>query len=169
MTKLVKDKSGKLIDQCRATHLKQAQSMLKAKADILEGNMISIDPASKSMGMSVFAQGEYQRYYLIKCEDPKAGIGERLYSMYNQLPDLEEVGTMVVELVRPRTGHIYLTWAAALCMIKYGPKNVIELSTGAWHKIKPDDYIKSDVLDSRLIGDFTIRICKEDDDGFINN
>lgn len=154
----------KLIEKCRLTHLKQAKAILKYKDLIMNGTMMSVDPSSKSLGLNIYVNGEHQEAILIKCDDPSARIGVRLKSMYEKLPYNLDVDVMIIELVRPQTGHIYLTWAAALCIIKYGPKETLELSAGAWQKIKPTNYIKSDVLDSKLIGNFAITICKEDDE-----
>jgi hypothetical protein len=146
-----------LYDTLKGAHLKQANKILKHADKILGGTIISIDPSSKSMGWAVYTNGELVKAGVAKGE---GSIGERLQQIYEMLPNTEP-DLIITELVRSSTGHIYLSWSNGTVLARYGPEDVLEISTNLWKKAIDDSYYKSDVMDAKFLGLFAIKLCRE--------
>lgn len=150
-----------LIRKLKGTHLKQAKQILKLEKDIENGVFVVVDPSSKSCGVVI-----YDKMKEIYAEEiratPTRPIGIRLAEMQRNLPvmDGREV-VMLIEKVRSSTGHIYLTWSAGMLVSYFSPRKVVEVTTGAWKMSVDDTYIKSDLNDARAMGEFAIRLIRE--------
>ena len=149
-----------LYETLNGNYIKQADKIRKHSALILDGTLVSIDPGSNSMGWAIYTKGE-----LVKAGTASATqglrIGERIQQIFNELPEVDNVDMVATELVRSSTGSVYMVWSNGAPLAKYGPSEVVEITTGLWKKIVPPDYAKSDVRDAKMIGKFVIQIAQE--------
>ena len=113
------------------------------------------------MGYAIFKNGEMVDSGSAKYESP-GKIGKRLAGIFEELPELHDVGLVVTEKVRSSTGHVYLVWSNGTALAKYGPESVLEVSTKNWKRVCDHLYVKGDAADARYLGHFVLTLCLED-------
>lgn len=152
-----------LTEKLRGKEVKIVKDIEKLSDDILGGNFLAIDPASKSAGYALFSKGELVESGSI--EAPEGPIAVRLDYMRGELAKLigrKSIGAVAVEKVRSHTGHVFLTWSAGTLVSATKSPKVIEITTTMWKKnIDPKKYLKSDEQDAIEIGRFVVTIAKE--------
>jgi len=131
------------------------------------GTVLSIDPASKSLGYAIFEGGIQVEAGTLKTSE-KQPVGRRLFDLLDQLEDVirdyRPIDIMLIELVRSSTGHIFLTWAAGMAVAASDAPVVIEIPEKMWKKTIDDQWFKCDVQDAKYIAKLAFVIC-EDEDG----
>lgn len=142
------------------THKKIVEVLLNNKKLLLEQRWIAIDPASRSIGYALVEGGEVVEKGTIKTN--KKCIGERLNDLFHQLEDkFDDLSMVAVELVRPNSGHLYLTWGAGVVAAGTNAPLVIEIPTSMWAKRKDSGWAKTDVLDALYIAKLILTIVSE--------
>jgi len=142
------------------------RTVKKAKAQILNGKILAIDPASKTAGYALYDKGKLVTSGKLICK-PKEPIAVRLASLHEQIQDLldEDVSVVAIEQIRGTMAHAYLKFAVGAAMAASGRPLTFEVPINVWRAVAKATvgYEKSDDRDAELIGEALIRICSEDD------
>lgn len=135
----------------------------KPCGQILSGNMLAIDPASKSVGWAYYQEGELADSGTIEVPG-KLPVQERLHELYrvvyNGLKDIMP-DVLVIERIRASNAHINLLWAVGTIIAACPAKVVIECNVSTWKKFCPNDYEKTDENDAIMIGHAAVECTRE--------
>jgi len=137
---------------------KTAKSIIKLKDTILNGTLLAIDPASKSVGYAVFEKGEL---HISGSYKASGSIGPRLKEIGDFLVQFEDPDVLAIEKVRTHSGHHMLTWGAGHAVGAVGAETTIEITCSMWKKVAGAQHIKSDENDAIAIGELVLYICRE--------
>ncbi len=136
-------------------HSRTAERIIAYADSMVLATVVAIDPGSKSCGYAIAHQGKFKTSGHVEVPKQFKRIGPRLKYIHAELDKILTPYNkiyMLVEKVRPRTGHIYLTWAAGVAVATGGcVVEVIEIPIGMWKKLCPADYEKSDIADAEKI------------------
>jgi hypothetical protein len=136
------------------TEKKMTDNIGKCLDLILDGTMLAIDPGSNSLGYAIYKAGELE----ISGEIKGKGLAhERLHEIADQLLELEKPDVLAIELIRKN--HV-LIWSIGTTIACIRSPNLIEVPITLWHKLRADDYEKTDALDAELIGQVVISRAK---------
>jgi hypothetical protein len=132
---------------------------------VLNGKFLAIDPSSGSekskAGFAYFKNGQLIESGIVDI-DHTAPIAERLDTLYQFLSRrYSGVDLLVVEKIRGKLAHIYLTWSVGVTVAATRAKSLYEMNTQTWKKYVPEGYEKSDTDDAVAIGNAAIAVCEE--------
>lgn len=149
-----------------STKRKKLYKFMDTHADeILGGTVISIDPASISLGWAIHLQGELYLSGTITA-DKGDDAPTRLRSMQTLLTELEEIYApdyLLIEEVRQPAGSVQLVWSVGAVFACIGAP-VLEIPINlhqTWSKKMLPDYKKSDHGDAENIGESVMAYCRE--------
>ncbi len=133
---------------------------------ILSGNLLAIDPASRTIGYAFYAKGLLTERGVLQAND-RDSIQERLLDLAAKLIVLQtrlgKVDVLVVEEIRGKMAHAYLMWAVG-CILTAVPALVMfEMPISLWKSQTPDGYIKEDSADAQMFGDTVLKIANAPD------
>ncbi len=143
------------------THSDRVSAKIRGmRGGILARRMLAIDPGSNKMGWALYENGEMLKSG--KIELPEESIQKRLVLLLKALVELDlgQIHTLVIEEIRGYTVHHYLYWSIGVVVCAVNPQVLLELPISLWRAIIPDDYVKTDERDARMIGDTTVLIAR---------
>ena len=139
-------------------HIKIGEKIQKNRDKILGGTMIAIDPASRSLGYSVWQLGRMTDSGSIEA---KGDIGQRLAYLHDCLEGLPQADVMVIEKIgQGRQAHHFLLWSQGAIAAALRAPVTIEIPPSLWRRFRDKDYIKSDLNDAMYIGRTAIALAK---------
>lgn len=119
---------------------------------IINGTVLAIDPASGGSslpGWAAWSKGEFVSAGVLGV---KPGcIQERLYSLHQTLAG-ERPDVLVIESIRGRKAHVYLTWSVGVIIAATCPLVLLEMPISTWKKHAGKDHQKNDMNDAIAIG-----------------
>lgn len=132
------------------------------KDKILNGKILSIDPATISLGYAVAKNGKVVDYGKIIL-DNKLPINIRLRELMKILQDDEKYDVLVVELIRGKMSHVYLKFAVGVIMAAARAPVAIEVPIQSWKAVAGRGYKKDDDKDAEMMALTVIRLAQEID------
>ena len=143
---------------------------------ILEGKILCIDPSTGSEssmpGYACYDKGELTEYGIIEV-DSRLNKSLRLYEISRTVrEDFDKADILIVEYIPPMTykgpgkkGMSNIALAGlqkgiGAIMAAQPYANMIEIPESAWRHHKPDEYVKRDDWDARVIGLCAINIAR---------
>lgn len=127
---------------------------------ILEGRLLAIDPASRSLGFCLYQSGQLLEKGKIVS---KAGdVNTRLRSISAQLIEkFKDIDILAVEKIRGSQAHDYLRWSIGAVVVSVNASKMVEVPISFWKKIMPEGYVKDDDNDAELIGTVMLHIAQD--------
>ena len=135
----------------------------KHRRIILEGTMVSVDPATgntSDLGWAYFEATKLKGSGTIKLPSNKSTI-ERLRILVQKLWDKFEEPVDILAIEKIRSSHTSLRWAVAVTFIGIDSQYTFEVHPRTWHRFVPKGYVKSDKKDAENIGWALIKLEKE--------
>ena len=137
---------------------------IEAHADIIStGMLLAIDPASKSMGWALYAQGNFIEKGTIVSK--KKNVNDRLQDigaqLHAQLKKFKFIDILAIEKIRGSRAHDYLKWAIGMSIVTVHAPRFVEVPVQFWKQIIPEDYVKNDENDAEMIGKVVTMIAEE--------
>lgn len=157
------NKKRKIYQTLKGTHRKGGDAIYKVRDKILNGYLLSVDPASVSLGYAVYHKGVLVKSGNLMAPS-KAAIGDRLRRLTVQLAEETEefdISVLAVEFLRTGVGHHFLVWSVGAVVSAVPCDHVVEVHTQSWRKLTTSSYVKSDENDAIAIGKFAVEIAKE--------
>ncbi len=131
---------------------------------ILNGKMLSIDPATRTLGYATTEAGTVTEQGTIEI-DPKLPINQRLQSIVRLMQaEKQTYDIVLVEMIRGRMAHAYLMFGVGAILGGVDCPIGIEVPICAWKaaaKVLEPDYIKSDANDAAMFARTVITMAKE--------
>jgi hypothetical protein len=148
---------GKTID-------KAVKDIEKFADIILNGTVLVIDPASRSLGFATFSAGVLQEKGTLISK--KGDINLRLQDLATQLQvKCKNVDLLAVEQIRGSHAHDYLKWSIGMAVSNVRAPNFVEVPIHFWKKVVGEDYEKNDANDAETMGKVLIIIAEEKTNG----
>ncbi len=139
---------------------KDVKDIAKHSDLILSGVVLSIDPASNSLGWAIYENGSLTKKGTIKAK--KGAVNTRLCEIAVELEKIAPgVDLLAVEKIRGSRAHDYLKWAIGMVITTVKAKEFVEVPIQFWKKLVEDGYVKTDENDAELIGKVVITIAKD--------
>lgn len=127
---------------------------------ILDGKVLSIDPASKSAGWALHISSTLVESGTIKAPDSMP-INRRLWKICDELILLEKPDVLVIEKLRGSMTHVYLLWSVGMIVSAIRAPILLEMPVTVWRSFRPENYEKSDQNDAEMIGGTLIALAKD--------
>jgi hypothetical protein len=127
---------------------------------ILNGVVLAIDPASRSLGFATFSSGVLQEKGTLLSK--KGDINLRLQDLATQLQlKCKNVDLLAVEQIRGSHAHDYLKWSIGMAVSNVRAPRFVEVPIQFWKKVVGADYEKNDENDAEMIGKVLVIIAEE--------
>lgn len=144
---------GKTID-------KSVKDIEKFADIILNGVVLVVDPASRSLGFAIFSAGVLQEKGTLTSK--KGDINLRLQDLAVQLQlKCKNIDLLAVEQIRGSHAHDYLKWSIGMAVSNVRAPNFVEVPIHFWKKVIGEDYEKTDANDAETMGKVLIIIAEE--------
>jgi hypothetical protein len=160
---MIKYPSGKYFDKFK-------KEVAANKDAILNGTILTIDPASIRLGYAVAKKGVVVTQGTIEL-DQKATIQQRLQDIVSTLQEDDKYDMLGIEMIRGQMAHVYLKMACGAVIGSVKAPVCIEVPILVWQAFAMDyfdcdkvkDYkenYKSDDTDARMIAETLIDVAR---------
>ena len=140
----------------KGDHIKTAKKIQtwadKTLVNCYEPVILAIDPASRSIGYSLYSYN-IDTWVLEGSGsfEAKGDIHQRLAAINIFLTEFDP-DAVAIEYIGGSTGHRYLSWACGAIVSTFPEAALFEIKTNLWKKFAGKEWVKGDEADAIAIG-----------------